>query len=182
MSELTPHAQSNPERDALRMRDRALATIPQPTVYVNSQCDIDATFAARNELAHERTVNIALTNAVGNHDGEHQLKTWRNNMYGSYPFFPQVMARRGVPKAMYNNDIETLKQIYRKNSGNEILSFLLCCCTLGIYDCFTEDCLTKTNRLSKEYIAEMNIRYLQYNVTWNYNFIPYAGSFISYET
>lgn len=139
-----------------------------------------------NQVAnHARLQNMAATSQLGNTSSEQVREEFSGFNEASFPTFPPALARLGVPRAMFDADMAALKKISKDAHDYRDESIaLLCftCCLYMVVDCFKPSWSQVYMKNAKAKIDEMNTRYAQYGVTWNFKAISGVGPFIRYET
>lgn len=171
----------DPVRAALDARGKALAA-ETPSVYydVNGGVDYSATSAAQTRYAQAIGTNFAMTDILGrSNDGDYQRVTFL--IYVLPSALPQVMSRRGVSRDMFKADMAMIKSIYDTQCEKQRSEDNWACCTCGLSWCFSKAGTRSGDDLGT-YLADMNLRYEEFNITWGRTCIPYVGEYIFYET
>ncbi|RDH34333.1 hypothetical protein BDQ94DRAFT_141298 [Aspergillus welwitschiae] len=96
--------------------------------------------------------------------------------------FPPVLARRGVPEFMWDQDMYIIRHMADKLSKDQSREIFLVCFTCGLSICFYGAAVDKFNGRLRTYVNGMNARYAPYGVVWEMRWIPYSGTYMSYET
>ncbi|GKZ84371.1 hypothetical protein AnigIFM60653_010820 [Aspergillus niger] len=187
MVEDTPqmhHPPSNPNviREDLRVRGQVLAAALPPILN-----DPTAQNMADTQYAQRLGTNIAMMNILGNDDGNHQRVQFGILPVNNIPTgMPQVMTRRGVPRAMFEQDMNHIRDMTQQYSKDQNTEYCVMCLTCAIsiffWACCGGSAFDRYQSNLRVYLSGMNTRYAPFNITWETQFIPFGGTYISYET
>jgi hypothetical protein len=177
---------TDPRLAALEAHGQALAAEPVSAVYDNDgSYDAAATSSRRTQQTIKQAANRATMSALTNTAGEHQRVSFMVGPHSIPDALPQVMARRGVPAEMFLTDMQRVHQlmIARDEADKKLyLLVALTCCLAAPLLCCGPDALETFKDKLHAHVREMNLRYVPYGITWGMEFIPYGGTFMSYET
>ncbi|KAK5048554.1 hypothetical protein LTR84_005645 [Exophiala bonariae] len=146
----------------------------------------DPAFTAPTPESQPPTATHNVTNiltSISATAGDHQRVTFRSDSPYSIPSAPpQALLRRSVPPDMFTRDMSHFNYLYEtmksKDNTETILGMLTCWISL----CVLGSAIDVYNKQMRDYVAGMNGRYNVYGVTWAFEFIPFGGAFVSYET
>jgi hypothetical protein len=184
----------NPVREQLERNLRAEAKVP---TFVYVQTDGNGNFAIDGDAMNLQAMmrgqaagrDIAAMNILGNDNGDHQKHSFRVFEDNIPRILPPAMQRRGVPETMFDEDMQRLRGIARggTSSADADTTRLLLTCGMWAFvmcmrDCAGTDPMVAFRRELDAHVNDMNGRYRPYGVTWDVNFIPYSGTYCSYET
>ncbi|OJJ71785.1 hypothetical protein ASPBRDRAFT_674469 [Aspergillus brasiliensis CBS 101740] len=112
---------------------------------------------------------------------DHQRVEFPTTPTGLPTGFPPVLARRGVPEFMWDQDMYIMRHMTDKLSREQSRELFTMCFTCGLSVCFYGAAVDRFNSRLRTYVDGMNARYAPYGVVWEMRWIPYSGTYVSYE-
>ena len=121
-----------------------------------------------------------------NSGGDHQRVEFRTAVDSLPTGFPPAIARRGVPRSMWEQDMSHIRAMSEKLARDErregLLLLFTCGISICIQVCLGGGVLDHYNSDLRAYVNSMNSRYTPFGVTWETQWVPYSGTYMSYET
>ena len=115
-------------------------------------------------------------------EADHERVEFPATVNGLPTGFPPVLARRGAPEFMWDQDMYIIRHMAERLSKDQSREIFLVCFTCGLSICFYGAAVDRFNDRLRTYVDGMNARYAPYGVVWEMRWVPYCGTFMSYET
>ena len=125
---------------------------------------------------------------LGSAGGEHQKQTFRVDNQSIPRALPPVLERRGVTPAMFTGDMQKIHEMFNAFCQGYNRDMWMSCVTCCLSDLWTSISSSEGGaeaRYRKQQLAfidDMNRRYRPYGIVWSLSYIPFSGSYMSYET